>query len=199
MLKGPGPDADWQPLHRSAAELRAYARWQQQAGYRHWLGAYFKAYHYCKAGLSRCHNAPRVQRLDTSGQHGAILFYEPGIGAENFRHLFDLLRDRTLPLGYRLCSSDVRTRRLPTCLETVSKHFLKPRPSDCPDTGRCQQRYGPVTVDLVHLNGQPAFIRVVCNPIEDSMFCEAYSFDQLMDALCNDPSDAAGPACTPCS
>lgn len=191
MLKGPGPDADWQPLHRSAAELRAYERWQQQAEYPRWLAGYFKAYHYCKAGLHKCHGGPRVQRLDACGQHGALLFYDPAIGPVNFRHLFDLLRDRTVALGYHLAASDVRTRRLPQCSETVSKHFLKPRPSDCPDTGRCQQRFGTVTIDLVNLNGQPGFIRVACNPIEDSMFCEAYSFDQLMDALCNQPPDAA--------
>ncbi|WP_133256875.1 hypothetical protein [Hymenobacter edaphi] len=193
LLKGPGPDADWQPLHRSAAELRAYEQWQQQAAYRPWLGAYFKAYHYAKAGLPPCHGGPRVQRLEACGQPGALLFFDPGIGAANFQHLFDLLRDRTLPLGYHLAASDVRTRRLPQCTETIAKHFLKPSPSDCPDTGRCQQRFGTVTIDLISLNGRPGFIRVACNPIADSMFCEAYSFDQLMDALFNQvPQPAAG-------
>jgi hypothetical protein len=190
LFRGQGPEAGWQPLRRPAAELQAYEQWVQEQAYARWLGPYFKAYHYCKAGLPPCHGGPRVQRLDACGQHGALLFYDPGIGPANFRHLLDHLRDRALGLGYHLAASDVRTRRHPRCTETIAKHFLKPNPSDCPDTGRCQQRFGTIVIDLVTLNGQPSFIRLACNPIEDSMFCEAYSFDQLMDALFNLPPPA---------
>lgn len=190
MFQGPGPDADWQPLRRPAAELRAYEQWKQDREYRRWLGPYFKAYHYCKAGLPPCHGGLRAQRHDQCGQPGALLLYDPGIGPANFRHLFDLLRDRTLELGYHLASSDVRTRRLPRHTETVAKHFLKPTPTDCPETGRCQQRFGPVSIALISLNGHPGFIRVACNPIADSMFCEAYSLDELMDGLLNLPPAA---------
>jgi hypothetical protein len=191
FFKGPGPEADWQPLRRPAAELRAYEQWVREQTYRNWLGPYFKAYHYCKAGLPPGHGGLRVQRLEGCGQHGALLFYDPSIGPANFRHLFDLIRDRVQALGYHLASSDVRTRRHPRCVETIAKHFLKPTPSDCPDTGRCQQRFGTVTVDLISLNGTPGFIRLTCNPIADAMFCEAYSFDQLIDAVFNLPAEAS--------
>ncbi|OON70036.1 hypothetical protein [Hymenobacter sp. CRA2] len=193
LFKGQKPDADWQPLQRSAAEQRAYAQWVADEVYRNWLGPYFKAYHYCKAGLPPCHGGLRVQRLESCGQHGALLLYDAGIGVSNFRHLFDLLRDRTQALGYHLAASDVRTRQHPRYQETIAKHFLKPTPHDCPETGRCQQRFGTVTIDLVSLNGKPGFIRLVCNPIQDEMFCPAFSFDEFMNALFNVSSPAAAP------
>ncbi|KUG07694.1 hypothetical protein ASU33_15335 [Solirubrum puertoriconensis] len=188
LLKGQNSPTSWQPLQRSAAELKAYAQWVQEKVYLNWLNPYFKAYHYSKAGLPPGPNGLRVQLVEGCGQHGALLFYDPSIGPHNFRHLFDLIRDRTLPLGYHLTTSDVRTRKHPRYTETIAKHFLKPNPTCCPETGRCEQRYGTVAVDMVSLNGHPGFIRVVCNPIQDALFCPAESFDKLMEAVFHVPA-----------
>jgi hypothetical protein len=185
LLKGQGSDASWQPLRRSAAEQRAYAQWVQDQVYLNWLGPYFKAYHYCKAGLPSGCSGLRVQQVSGCGQQGALLFYDPSIGPDNFRHLFDLIRDRIIPLGYHLSTSDLRTRQHPRYTETIAKHFLKPNPTDCPQTGRCEQRFGTVAVDLVSLNGHPGLIRLVSNPIHDDLFCPAHSFDKLMDGVFN--------------
>ncbi|GAB2942525.1 hypothetical protein GCM10027048_03920 [Hymenobacter coalescens] len=185
LFEGRGPDASWQPLRRSAAEARAYEQWKQAQVYRNWLQPYFKAYHYCKAGLPPCHGGLRVQRVEGGGRRGALLLYDPSIGPDNFQHLFDLIRDRTLPLGYYLACSDVRTRRHPRYTETIAKHFLKPTPGDCPDTGRCEQHFGTISIDLISFNAHPGFIRLISNPIEDSVFSPAHSFDELMEAVFN--------------
>ncbi len=162
----------------------------QQQTYRNWLAPYFKAYHYGKAGMGCGAQGLRAQPLNEGGQQGTLLFYDPSIGPENFRHLFDLIRDRVQDLGYQLACSDVRTRRHPRYTETIAKHLLKPLPTSCPETGRCQQRFGTVAVDLVSLNDRPGFIRLVSSActFDDAVFCPAYSFDQLMEAVFNEAS-----------
>ncbi|UYZ64221.1 hypothetical protein [Hymenobacter weizhouensis] len=182
----PTAPAEWQPLRRSAAQERVRQAWVADQVYLNWMGPFFKAYHYQKAGLPGA--TFRVQLAQEEGRRGAVFFYDPSIGPGNFRHLFDFVRDRVLRLGYNLASSDERRLRHPRYTETVSKHFLKPQPHDCTSTGRCNQRFGNVTIDLVSINGQPGFLRLLSNPFTDDIFTPAASFDELMDAVFNLPS-----------
>lgn len=182
--------AEWQPLVRTKAQQKAHARWVAQRVYLNWMGPFFKAYHFQKTNVRG--SGLRVQLLSECGRQGAVFFYDPSIGPGNFRHLFDFIRDRVLALGYHLSTSDRRRLPHPEYTETIEKHFLKPTPGDCPQTGRCNQRFGNVTVDLVSINGQPGFIRFVSNPYHDRIFAPAHSFDELLDAVFHLP--AAGPA-----
>ncbi|UPL50794.1 hypothetical protein [Hymenobacter sublimis] len=150
------------------------------------MGPYFKAYHYQKAGLPG--GTFRVQLARDTKRPGAVFLYDPSIGPGNFRHLFDFIRDRILSLGYHLGASSHRTVRHEQYTESTQKHFLKPQPHDCTNTGRCNQRYGNIILDLVSINGQPGFLRLLSNPFTDSIFTPAHSFDELIDAVFNFPS-----------
>lgn len=177
---------EWQPLQRSAAQERVRQQWLAQQVYLNWMGPYFKAYHYQKAGLP---SAPfRVQLAREPHRQAAVFLYDPSIGPGNFQHLFDYIRDRVLALGYHLGAADHRTVRHDTFTELTQKYFLKPRPNDCTSSGRCNQQYGNVTVDLVSINGQPGFIRLFSNPFTDAIFTPAASFDELIDAVFNQPA-----------
>jgi len=178
--------AEWQPLARTKAQQLAYARWVEQRVYLNWMGPFFKAYHFQKTNVRG--RGLRVQLLCECGRQGAVFLYDPSIGPGNFRHLFDFIRDRVLALGYRLSTSDQRRLPHPAYTEIIEKHFLKPAPGDCPQTGRCNQRFGNVTVDLVSINNQPGFIRFVSNPYHDSIFAPAHTFDELLDAVFNLPA-----------
>lgn len=180
------PKSAWQPLVRTAAEQRAHAQWIAQQVYLNWAGPYFKAYHFCKAHITNGQGL-RVQLLEEAGRRGAVFFYDPSIGPGNFRHFFDFLRDRVQALGYNLSTSDKRTHHQPRYTETIYKHFLKPEPKDCTETGRCNQRFGTVTVDLVTINKQPGFIRFFSNPYQDAIFTPAHTFDELMGLVLNLP------------
>ncbi|WP_188558638.1 hypothetical protein [Hymenobacter glacieicola] len=187
FFSGSAPaSADWQPLQRSAAEEQVRQQWVAQQVYLNWMGPYFKAYHYQKAGLPG--GMFRVQLARDAGRPGAVFLYDPSIGPGNFRHLFDFIRDRVLGLGYHVGASSHRTVRHEQYTESTQKHFLKPQPHDCTNTGRCNQRYGNITLDLVSINGQPGFLRLLSNPFTDSIFTPAHSFDELIDAVFNLPS-----------
>ncbi|RIY06212.1 hypothetical protein D0T11_18970 [Hymenobacter rubripertinctus] len=178
--------ADWQPLRRPPAQERVRQQWLEQQVYLNWAGPYFKAYHYQKAGLP---GSPfRVQLARQEGQRGAVFLYDPSIGPGNFQHFFDFIRDRVLALGYQLGAADERATRHERYTEATQKYFLKPQPHDCTHTGRCNQRYGNVTVDLVSINGQPGFIRLFNNPFTDSIFTPPGTFDELVDAVFNLPA-----------
>ncbi|TGE04270.1 hypothetical protein [Hymenobacter fodinae] len=180
------PSTEWQPLQRSAAEERLRQKWVQEQVYLNWMGPYFKAYHYQKAGLPN--QQFRVQLLHDEGRQGALFFYDPSIGPGNFRHLFDYIRDRVLALGYNLATSDQRSVRHASYTETIFKHFLKPQPRDCTQTGRCNQLYGNITIDLVSVNGQPGFLRLFSNPFANAIFTPAHSFDEMLAAIFDMPA-----------
>lgn len=175
------PPGSWQPLQRSTAEEHHYAQWVQEQVYLNWMGPFFKAYHYQKAGLPNPQF--RVELLREENRQGALFLYHPSIGPGNFRHLFYFIRDRVLALGYNLSASDQRSLRTADHTETFQKHFLKPQPRDCTATGRCNQRFGTISVDLMSLNGQPGFLRIFSNPYDNDIFTQPHSFDELMEAL----------------
>ncbi|RYU80490.1 hypothetical protein [Hymenobacter persicinus] len=187
ILSKPGAQegAQWKPLARTTAQVRAHEQWVAQQVYLNWMGPYFKAYHFRKTGVSG--QGLRVQLLDECGRQGALFLFDPSIGPGNFRHLFDFIRDRVISLGYNLSTSDQRTLRHERYTEVIDKHFLKPQPKDCTQSGRCNQLFGTVTVDMVSVNGQPGFIRFSSNPYHDAIFTPAGSFDALMDKVFNLP------------
>ena len=155
--------------------------------YRNWLGPYYKAYHLRKGGAGG-NRGLRVQMLQEAGRQGGLFFYDPSIGPGNFRHLFEHLGERVLTLGYRRACADQCTRRNQEHAESTLKQFFKPKPTDCPQSGQCNQRFGLITIDLVSLNGQPMFIRVATNAVQEPGFTPAISFDGLMDALFDEPA-----------
>ncbi|HEX8427869.1 hypothetical protein [Hymenobacter sp.] len=177
--------AEWRPLRRTPVEQRKHVQWVDEQVYLNWAGPYFKAYHFSKAGIQG--QGLRVQLLAEQNRQGAVFFYDPSIGPGNFRHFFDLICERVTALGYHLSTSDQRILHHERYTETIEKHFLKPLPRDCTDTGRCLQRFGTVTVDMVSINSQPGFIRFTNNPYQDAIFTPAHSFDELMSTVLDMP------------
>lgn len=181
----------WRPTALTPAQAVRHARWVEQHVYLNWLGPYFKAYHLRKGGAGGVRGL-RVQQLQEPGRQGALFFYDPSIGPGNFRHFYEHLGERVLGLGYHRACADLGTRRHAHHTETTLKQLFKPDPTDCPDTGRCDQRYGLITVDLVTVDGQPAFIRLAANAVLESCFTPANTFDALAQALLSAPeADAA--------
>ncbi|RZK46495.1 MAG: hypothetical protein EOO59_19220 [Hymenobacter sp.] len=76
------------------------------------------------------------------------------------------------------------------------KQLFKPAPTDCAQSGRCNQRFGLVHLDLVHLNDEPLFIRLSTNPVREAEvhFTIAQSFEALLEALFNEPAATADEA-----
>ena len=187
LFRSQKPNAPaWRAVALTPAQATRHAHWVEQQVYLNWLGPYFKAYHLRKAGAGGVRGL-QVQQLHEPGRQGALFFYDPSMGPGNCRHFYEHLGERVLGLGYHRACADVGTRHHDQHTETTLKQLFKPDPTDCPETGRCNQRYGLITVDLVAINGQPAFIRLAANAVLESIFTPADTFDALAQALLSAP------------
>jgi hypothetical protein len=188
------PAATWQPARRpTPQQARKHAAWVAEKVYRNWLGPYYKAYHLRKGGAGG-RRGLRVELLREPGRQGALLYYDDSIGPGNFRHLYELLGERIAALGYHRACHDQRQRHHAQHQETAHKQLFKPNPTDCTESGRCDQRYGLITLDLVGVDGQPLFIRLSSNPVQEPCFTAAHSFEELLAALLDEPAPDAATA-----
>ncbi|MFD3001011.1 hypothetical protein ACFS7Z_11600 [Pontibacter toksunensis] len=167
-------------LERSGKHMAAYSRWVEEQVYLNWTGAFFKAYHYRKANLPSQY---RVQITQEEHIRGAVFFYDPGMGPQNFTFFFDLLKDRVLKLGYTLHSCDKLEVRHERYLEQVEKHVLTPPASDLAGTSLCNQLYGNVLLDFIKVNNQPGYIRLLTNIYNDPYFSEPLPMDELLERV----------------
>ena len=190
--RGSRAAAGWQPATElTPAEAQRHAAWVAGRVYRNWLGPYFKAYHLLKGGVGS-RRGMRVEMLREEARQGALFFYDPQMGPGNFEHLFQLLGERVRQLGYHRACHDHRHRQQQRLHELTVKQLFKPEPTDCTQSGRCDQRFGLVHLDLVSLNGRPLFIRLVTNPVRETHFTPAHSFEGLLKAVFDEPAaDAA--------
>lgn len=178
--------AAWHAVVLSPAQARRHAQWVGQQVFLNWLEPYYKAYHLHKGGASG-RRGFQVQPLHEVGRDGAMFFYDPSIGPGNFRHFYEHLGERLLPLGYHRACADQCTQRKHHLAETTLKQLFKPNPTDCPDTGDCNQRFGLVTIDLVLVNGEPLFIRLASNAVLQPGFTRPASFEELLRSLLDAP------------
>lgn len=180
--------AAWQPARVATPEqARRHAAWVADKVYLNWLAPYFKAYHLRKGGAGG-RRGLRVELLHEEGRQGALFFYDPSIGPGNFRHLYELLGERIEALGYHRACHDQRQRCHERHQEITCKQLFKPNPTDCAECGRCDQRYGLVTLDFVRVNGQPLFMRLSSNAVREPHFTAPKSFEALLAALLDEPA-----------
>ncbi|WP_223649596.1 hypothetical protein [Hymenobacter psoromatis] len=182
-----GGAAEWQPaLEPTPAQNHAHRAWVAERVFRNWLGPYYKAYHLRKGGAGG-RRGFRVDLLHEEGRQGALFFYDHTIGPGNFGHLYQLLGERVQDLGYRRACHDARHRRHQQLREATVKQLFKPLPTDCTESGRCNQRYGLITLDLVTVNERPLFIRLSTNPVREDYFTPPHSFEALLKTIFDEP------------
>ncbi|PSR53818.1 hypothetical protein AHMF7605_09945 [Adhaeribacter arboris] len=172
------------------ADQEAYAHWLQQKTYLNWTPEFFKAYHYDKAGIRPSYQLERLVQL---GKQGVIFFFDDRIGEQNFKFLNEFLKDQVLRLGYRLHSADIRTNLKNNYTETIYKYYFTPPPSCVDGSILCNQLYGNISLDLIQLNAQPAFIRIVANSYLSCAFSQALSFDDLLSHILARPTETEKP------
>jgi hypothetical protein len=187
-----GAAVGWQPAPEpTPAQAQRHTAWVAERVYRNWLGPYFKAYHLRKGGAGG-RRGFRVDLLHEDARQGALFFYDPSIGPGNFTHLYHLIGERIEALGYHRACYDNRLRRHQQLREHTLRQLFKPQPTDCTVSGRCNQRYGLITLDLVVVNDRPLFIRLSNNPVHEPYFTAPQSFGALLQTVFDEPpADAA--------
>ncbi len=96
-------------------------------------------------------------------------------------YLFDLLKEKVLGLNYKSVMSDTRTWAREAWVETLERHYLKPR--TVWDDSKVNQRYGNITIEFSLRNDAPHHLKFRVDSYKGQKYRPAESFKDLMQAI----------------
>lgn len=121
--------------------------------------------------------------LSTPSTKGfAIHFFMTRYSQRDVQHYFDFLKEKVLDQGYRVQVSDRRTYNRPDWVETVERHYLKPRQAKLTDS-KLRQAFGNVTIEYVSRDEASYQLRFKATIYNDHQFEEAKGFRELMQRI----------------
>lgn len=118
--------------------------------------------------------------LNTPSSKGFVIhFNKTRYSKREVVHFFDYLKEQVLALSYKTQVSDLRTYQRPAWVETVQRHYLKPR-SGQDEAGKFKQRFGNVLIELVLRDEQVHHLRFRATAYNDHLYQDAEEFKSLM-------------------
>jgi hypothetical protein len=169
------------PIRRSSSYLKDYESWYKDRKYQAIDDEVYESYR------KRLHNILSSLNLfvyRSPQANGFYFTYEERFGPEEYSFYFDSLRDRVLALGYSLYHSNREFKNKPNHVEKTETHYLKPiQTKEQMQTNIADQKYGNVIIDLVFVNNDPSYLKVMVNVYSDSLYTEALPFSAFMEQV----------------
>lgn len=126
-----------------------------------------------------------VDFLNTPSSKGFVIYFgDTGYSQRDSVHFFDLLKEQVLRLNYRTQLSDLRAYERPQWVESVQRHYLKPRPGQN-EEGQFLQRFGNITIELTSHDDQIQNLKFRATTYKDYQYQEADTFEQLLQKVLN--------------
>ncbi|MEP4534638.1 MAG: hypothetical protein ABJ004_16220 [Cyclobacteriaceae bacterium] len=125
---------------------------------------------------------PNVHQFSSDLNNGFAVTYDPSMDKSHFKFLFDLLAEKVQELGYKISVGDLMVTGKKTYVESKEKYYLKNRISD---TTPIDQKYGNVIIELISIDDEPSFIRLMAQAYSDRLYKEPENFDDLAKYLLN--------------
>lgn len=168
-------------IQRSAEEQADYEHWKNTLVCRRlsdWLNQQFALYQTLPNDTDDA-----IDFLNTSNMKGFVVFFhQTRYSKRDAVHFLDFLKDKIKQLNYRLQLSDVRTYNRPNWVESIQKHYLKPR-TFFEEGKKIDQQFGNISIDLVLRNDRPHYLRFSATIYQDHLYQEAQSFEELMRTI----------------
>ena len=168
-------------IERSDKEKEDYERWVNTLVRRRlqaWLADQYAIFRVLPADIDEA-----LDFLDTPSSKGFVIyFYQTQYSLRDVTHFLDFLKDKVKTLEYRIQVSDRRTYTKNSVVETVERHYLKPRPGAL-DAPKLNQRYGNISIEMTLRNEQPYHLKLRATTYQDSQFKKGEDFKELMQAL----------------
>lgn len=121
--------------------------------------------------------------LDTPSSKGFVIhFNKTRYSVRDVTYFFDYLKERVRALNYRTQISDTRTYHRADWVETVQRHYLKPRPN-FQEGEKMDQAYGNVMIELELRNERVQNLRFRATSYQDRLFNDALEFKALMQEV----------------
>jgi hypothetical protein len=169
-------------IQRSEAEKNDYAQWRQTLVRRRlvdWLSQQYAISRVLPNDIDE-----GFDFLDTPSSKGFVIhFYKTNYTLRDTTHFFDYLKEQVLQLEYWPQISDTRTYNRPGWVETVERHYLKPKPDFLTPNTPVNQRFGNITIENVLRNNQPYHLKFRVNSYNDHLFLQPKDFHELMQAI----------------
>ncbi len=121
--------------------------------------------------------------INKPAAQGFILnFNESMFTPFEFQYYFDYLKEKTLELDYKLYSSDVRIFNRPDYVETIERHYMKPK-YRINENHLFVQQYGNVMITQVKKDNKPVYLQLMCNRYQDRKYTPPEDFDHFIQHL----------------
>ncbi|MEM7573377.1 MAG: hypothetical protein AAF433_10775 [Bacteroidota bacterium] len=176
----PSQPAVHELLTQSVADELAFEQWKRtESGARllDWLAEEYSIFRAKRPGDQA------LAFLDTPSSKGFIIyFHRMGYRTEEIRHFFYLLKERIQAFNYRVDLSDRRIYNRRDWVETVERHYLKPRNKFVPGE-LIDQRYGNIAISLESRDDQIHHLRLRATIYRDALYAKGQDFSDLMHQL----------------
>lgn len=167
-------------IERSDDEQQDYEHWKETLVRRRlqdWLADQYAIFRVLPDDIDEA-----LDFLDTPSSKGFVIhFHKTRYSGRDIQHFFDFLKDRVLEQGYRVQVSDTRTYNRPTWVETVERHYLKPRSAR--EDGKFHQAFGNITIENHLRDDRNHYLKFRATVYKDHQFHEADEFHELMQLL----------------
>lgn len=168
-------------ITRSTAEKDDYEFWKKTMVRKRLLS--WLADQYAIFATSREQTDQAIDFLDTPSSKGfAIHFHQTQYSSRDARHLLDYLKEQVLECNYRTQISDKKAYNRAGWVESVERHYLKPR-INFGSTEKYEQQYGNITIEGIFRDEQPHLLRFRATVYQDQQFREHFPFRELLNRL----------------
>lgn len=177
----PSQPAIHELIQRSEEEKTDYERWKNMLVCRRltdWLSDQYAIYRVLPDDVDEA-----LDFLNTPSSKGFVIhFYKTRYSLRDIVHLLDYLKEQVLTLNYKAQISDLRIFNRENWVETVQRHYLKPRPN-VERQEKMNQQYGNITIELTLRNDQPYNLKLQATGYSDRLYQETEDFKDLMQHL----------------
>ncbi|HMQ49811.1 MAG TPA: hypothetical protein PKA00_20355 [Saprospiraceae bacterium] len=168
-------------INRSEEEKQDYERWKTTLvcrRLRDWLSDQYAIYQALPNDIDEA-----LDFLHTPSSKGFVIhLHKTRYNLRDMRHFLDFLKEQVLAAGYRTQISDLRTYQRTHWVETIERHYLKPR-SLKSDDNTLSQGYGNIMIELELRNDQVHYLRFRTTAYQDRLFEKARDFRELMQVI----------------
>ena len=168
-------------IKRSEEEQQAFAKWEDTLVKRRlmdWLHQQYINYL-----VNPKDTEETIDFLNRTSSKGFVIYLkETGYTKSDSIFFMDYLKEKVLSNNYKTYISDSRSYTKPEYVETIQRHYLKPR-INLSSTEKLKQAFGNITIELLLRNEQVVNLKFRANSYQDRKFEEASDFKELMGMI----------------
>ena len=180
-LSTPTQPAIHEIIQRSDAFLEEYEVWKGGPKHKKMLNWISEQYaDYQNNGSDK---SDAIDFLHTASTKGVALHLaDLDTNVEEARFLLDYFKEEIREHRYRTQVSDTRTYSKSTWVETVERHYLKPKPQ-YDDAGKIDQGFGNITLLLTLRDDKVYNLKMSATAYQDRLFNAEKQFSELMRVI----------------